>query len=210
MPLRLIGKKLGMTQIFEESGSMTPVTVIELGPNYVIQKKTPEKDGYSALQLGFRERSRKNVGKPMLGHFEKAGTSPRWHVKESRVEADELEGYEIGQELKADIFEAGQKIDVIGTSRGRGTAGTVKRHNFKVKRRTHGTHEAFRHGGSIGAGAYPGKVFKGMGMFGRLGADRTTVRNLEVVSVDADQNLLLVRGDELVECRISFFDGATY
>lgn len=194
MAIELLCRKIGMTRTFNEAGEAVQVTVLEAGPNAVLQKKTPAKDGYSAIQLGFRERSRKNIGKPMLGHFEKAGTSPRWHVKESRVEPEELESYEVGQELKADLFEVGQKIDVIGTSRGRGTAGTVKRHHFKVKRRTHGTHEAFRHGGSIGAGAYPGKVIKGMKMFGRLGAERTTVRNLEVVRVDAEQNLLVVRG----------------
>ncbi|MGI9433107.1 MAG: 50S ribosomal protein L3 [Myxococcota bacterium] len=194
MAIELLCRKIGMTRTFNEAGEALQVTVLEAGPNAVLQKKTPAKDGYAALQLGFRERSRKNVGKPMLGHFEKAGTSPRWHIKESRVEAEELESYEVGQELKADLFEAGQKIDAIGTSRGRGTAGTVKRHNYKVKRRTHGTHESHRHGGSIGAGAYPGKVIKGMGMFGRYGDERTTVRNLEVVSVDAEQNLILIRG----------------
>jgi large subunit ribosomal protein L3 len=192
--IEFLCRKIGMTRTFNEAGEAVQVTVLEAGPNAVLQKKTPEKDGYAALQLGFRERSRKNVGKPMLGHFEKSGISPRWHVKESRIAAEELDGYEVGQELKADIFEAGQKIDVVGTSRGKGTAGTVKRHNMAVKRRTHGTHEGFRHGGSIGAGAYPGRVFKGMGMFGRMGAERTTVRNLEVVRVDAEQNLLLIRG----------------
>ena len=194
MAIELLCRKIGMTRTFNEAGEAIPVTVLEAGPNAVLQKKTPERDGYAALQLGYLERSRKNVGKPMLGHFEKAGTAPRRYVKESRIEAAELEQYEVGQELGADVFEAGQKVDVVGTSRGRGTAGTVKRHNFSVKRKTHGTHEAFRHGGSIGAGSYPGKVIKGMGMFGRMGAERVTLRNLEVVRVDAERNLILIRG----------------
>jgi large subunit ribosomal protein L3 len=192
--IELLCRKIGMTRTFNEEGEAIPVTVLEAGPNAVLQKKSLERDGYSALQLGFRERSRKNVTKPMQGHFEAAKSGPRWHVKESRIPAGELDQYELGQEIKADVFEAGQRVDVIGTSRGRGTAGTVKRHNFAIKRKTHGTHEAFRHGGAIGAGAYPGKVIKGLGMFGRHGAARVTVRNLEIVRVDAEKNLLLVRG----------------
>ena len=170
------------------------MTVLEAGPNAVVQKKTVEKDGYSAVQLGFGERRRKTLSKGALGHFEKAGVSPKRYLHECRLSEEELEGIELGQELKADTFEAGQKIDVVGTSKGRGTAGTVKRHNYAIKRKTHGTHEGFRRPGAIGAGAYPGKVIKGMGMFGHMGAEQVTTRNLEVVSVDTDKNLLLVRG----------------
>ena len=194
MAIELLCKKIGMTRLFSDAGECIPVTVLEAGPNTVIQKKTLEKDGYAALQLGYAERRRKTLSKPQLGHFEKANVSPKRYVGESRVDAETLEQYEVGGTLTADIFEAGQKVDVIGTSKGRGTAGVVKRHNFAVKRKTHGTHEAFRHPGSIGAGAYPGKVIKGMGMFGRMGNARVTVRNLEVVRVDTERNLLMIRG----------------
>jgi large subunit ribosomal protein L3 len=192
--IELLCRKIGMTRLFNEEGECIPVTVLEAGPNTVIQKKTSEKDGYAALQLGYAERRRKTLSKPRLGAFEKANVSPKRFVAESRVDAETLDQYELGGTIKADIFEAGQKVDVIGTSKGRGTAGTVKRHNFAVKRKTHGTHEAFRHGGSIGAGSYPGRVIKGMGMFGRMGNARVTVRNLEVVRVDAERNLLMIRG----------------
>ena len=130
----------------------------------------------------------------MLGHFAKAKVAPKRHLRESRVSPEEAAGYEVGQELKVDLFSEGQRVDVIGKSKGRGTAGVVKRHGFKVKRRTHGTHEAFRHGGSIGAGAYPGKVIKGMPMPGRMGNERVTTRNLQVVRIDAEHNLLFLRG----------------
>jgi large subunit ribosomal protein L3 len=192
--IELLCRKIGMTRLFNDAGECIPVTVLEAGPNTVIQKKTQEKDGYTALQLGYGERRRKTLSKPQLGHFEKAKVSPKRYVRESRIDAADLEQYEVGATLTADIFEAGQKVDVIGTSKGRGTAGVVKRHKFAVKRKTHGTHESFRHPGSIGAGAYPGKVIKGMGMFGRMGNERVTVRNLEVVRVDAERNLLMVRG----------------
>jgi len=192
--IELLCRKIGMTRLFSDAGECIPVTVLEAGPNTVIQKKTEEKDRYTALQLGFFEQRRKVLSKPRLGHFEKANVSPKRYLHESRVDAETLEQHEVGGFLTADIFEAGQKVDVIGTSKGRGTAGVVKRHNFAVKRRTHGTHEAFRHPGAIGAGAYPGKVFKGMGMFGRMGNARVTVRNLEVVRVDAERNLLMIRG----------------
>jgi large subunit ribosomal protein L3 len=192
--IELLCRKIGMTRLFSDAGECIPVTVLEAGPNTVIQKKTQEKDGYAALQLGYGERRRKTLSKPRLGHFEKAKVSPKRYVGESRIDAGDLEQYEVGGTVAADIFEAGQKVDVIGTSKGRGTAGVVKRHKFAVKRKTHGTHESFRHPGSIGAGAYPGKVIKGMGMFGRMGNARVTVRNLEVVRVDAERNLLMVRG----------------
>ncbi len=194
MAIELLCRKIGMTRVFNEAGDCIPVTVLEAGPNTVVQKKTPEKDGYSALQLGFGERRRSTLQRPRLGHFEKAGVAPQRHLKECRVSEDELTQYEVGSQIRADVFEPGQKVDVIGTSKGRGTQGVVKRHNFAVKRKTHGTHEGHRRPGSIGAGAYPGRVFPGHRMYGRMGAVKVTTRNLEVVQVDPERNLVLVRG----------------
>ncbi len=194
MALELLCRKVGMTRIFTEGGECVPVTVLEAGPNTVIQKKTPERDGYAALQLGFHARRQRTVSRAQLGHFKKAGTEARRYVRECRVSAEELDAHEVGSEIGADVFESGQRVDVIGTSKGRGTAGTVKRHGFKVKRRTHGTHEGYRRPGAIGAGAYPGRVFKGQGMYGRMGNERVTTRNLLIVEVDTRQGLVLVRG----------------
>lgn len=194
MAIEFLCRKVGMTQIFKETGECIPVTILEAGPNRVIQKKTEGTDGYTALQLGLGERRESRTPKAQRGHFQKASVAPQEALRESRITAEEAEQYEVGQEIKADIFDEGQKVDVIGTSKGRGTAGVVKRHGFAVKRRTHGTHEAFRHGGAIGAGAYPGKVFKGMKMPGQLGNARVTTQNVEVVKVDADKGLLYVRG----------------
>lgn len=194
MAIELLCRKIGMTRIYTENGFSVPVTVLEAGPNTVVQKKTPERDGYAALQLGFGERRRKTLTKGELGHFERAGVAPRRHLKESRVEAAVLDEHEVGGEIGAAIFEAGQRVDAIGTSKGRGTAGVVRRHNFAVKRKTHGTHEGTRRPGSIGAGAYPGHVWKGHRMYGHMGSERVTVKNLEVVRVDPEKNLLLVRG----------------
>jgi large subunit ribosomal protein L3 len=183
-----------MTRIFDEGGLSVPVTVLEAGPNVVVQRKTPEKDGYSALQLGFGARKTRRTTKPQAGHFERAGVTPRRHLAESRVGDDEIGNFELGQELGPEVFSAGQRVDVIGTSKGRGMTGVVKRHGFKIKKKTHGTHEGFRNPGSIGAGSYPGRVIKGMNMAGRHGNSRVTTRNLEVVRVDAENHLLLVRG----------------
>lgn len=194
MAIELLCRKVGMTRIYTDEGFSIPVTVLEAGPNTVVQMKTPERDGYAALQLGFADRRRKTLPKPALGHFDKAGVAPKRHLKESRVTPEELEQHEVGAEIGASVFEAGQKVDAIGTSKGRGTAGVVKRHNFAVKRWTHGTHEGHRRPGSIGAGAFPGHVWKGHRMYGRMGSERVTVKNLEVVRVDAEKNLLLVRG----------------
>lgn len=194
MAIELLCRKLGMTRIYTDEGFSLPVTVLEAGPNTVVQKKTPEREGYSALQLGYGEQRRKTLTKPALGHFDKAGVAPRRHLKESRVAAEQLEAHEVGSELGASLFEAGQRVDAIGVSKGRGTAGVVRRHNFAVKRKTHGTHEGHRRPGSIGAGAYPGHVWKGHPMYGRMGNERVTVKNLEVVRVDPEKNLLLVRG----------------
>jgi large subunit ribosomal protein L3 len=192
--IELMCRKLGMTQIFDDDGQCIPVTVLEAGPNVVVQKKTEETDGYSAVQLGFGDRRPELFSKPERGHFEKANVAPRRHLAESRLDPADAEQYELGQEVKCDLFEAGQLVDVIGVTKGRGTAGVVKRHGFAIKRRTHGTHEFFRHGGAIGAGAWPGKVIKGLKMAGRHGNERVTHRNAKVVKVDPEQNLLFVRG----------------
>ena len=194
MAIELLCRKIGMTRIFNDTGEAIPVTDLEAGPNVVVQKKTGEKDGYTALQLGFGDRREALFSKPERGHFEKAGTAPKRHLRESRVEADEAEAHDLGSEISVEIFEEGQYVDAIGTSKGRGYSGVVRRHNFAIKKRTHGTHEAFRHAGSIGAGASPGKVIKGMKMPGQMGAERVTVRNLQVVKVEPEQNLLFVRG----------------
>jgi large subunit ribosomal protein L3 len=183
-----------MTQIFEETGEAIPVTVLDATPNRVVQKKSDDKEGYSALQLGFGECRPTRTSKAQQGHFQKAGVAPLRHLAESRISAEAAEGYEVGQEVRVEIFEKGQRVDAIGISKGRGTAGVVKRHGFAVKRRTHGTHEAFRHAGAIGAGSYPGRVFKGMKMAGRMGNERSTSLNLEVVRVDAERDLLFVSG----------------
>jgi len=192
--IELLCRKIGMTQIFEESGDAIPVTVLEASPNLVVQKKTDEKDGYTALQLGFGDRRPSGADKAQQGHFQKAGVAPKRHLAESRISAEDAQGYEVGQEIRVEIFEKGQRIDVIGFSKGRGTAGVIKRHGFSVKRRTHGTHENFRHGGSIGAGSYPGRVLKGMKMSGRMGNARITTTNLEVARVDVERGLLFVNG----------------
>ncbi|MBW2494745.1 MAG: 50S ribosomal protein L3 [Deltaproteobacteria bacterium] len=194
MTVELLCRKIGMTQIFEESGEAIPVTVLDASPNLVIQKKSEEKDGYTALQLGFGDRRPSGADKAQQGHFKKAGVAPKRYLAESRISAEDAEAYEVGQEIKVEIFEKGQRVDVIGNSKGRGTAGVIKRHGFAVKRRTHGTHENFRHGGAIGAGSYPGRVFKGMKMSGRMGNERITTLNLEVARVDAERGLLFVNG----------------
>ncbi len=194
MSIELLCKKLGMTQVFAESGEAVPVTVLEAGPNNIIQKKTQETDGYDAVQLGYGARREDLFNKAEKGHFAKSGVAPTRHLSESRLTAEEVAELEAGGELKVDLFEAGERVDAIGTSKGRGFAGVVKRHGFAIKKRTHGTHEFFRHGGSIGAGADPGKVIKGMKMAGQMGNARVTTRNLEVIKVDTERNLLFVRG----------------
>ena len=185
----LWGKKLGMTQVFDESGGVIPVTAIELGPCVITQVKTQNRDGYEALQLGIGQKKR--LTKPERGHRRKAGASSRT-LREVNVQG--AEDYEVGQVLKCDIFSAGQKVDVTGTSKGKGFAGTVKRHGFAGGPKTHGQSDRLRAPGAIGGAASPGHVFKGMRMAGRMGNDRKTVQNLEVVRVDPERNLLLVRG----------------
>ncbi len=195
MSIELLCRKLGMSQVFADSGEAIPVTVLEAGPNTVVQiKREDGPDGYTAVQLGFGERRGNLFNKPARGHFDKAGVEPQRFILESRLTIDEAEGLEVGQELKADLFEPGQHVDAIGTSKGRGFTGVVKRHGFKIKKRTHGTHEYFRHPGSIGAGAWPGRVFKGGRQAGQMGNARVTVQNLEVVRVDPEKNLIFVRG----------------
>jgi large subunit ribosomal protein L3 len=185
----LWGKKIGMTQIFDESGGVIPVTAIEVGPCVITQVKTLDRDGYEALQLGVGQKKRLN--KPERGHRRKSGASSR-ALREVRV--DGADNYQPGQVLKADIFEAGQKVDVTGTSKGKGFAGTVKRHGFAGGPKTHGQSDRLRAPGAIGGAASPGRVFKGMRMAGHMGNERKTVQNLEVVRVDPERNLLLVRG----------------
>ncbi len=194
MAIELMCRKLGMSRIFNEAGECIPVTVLEAGPNAVLQHRTPERDGYSALQLGFGARRRKVLSKAMLGHFDKANSAPKRWVHECRVAPDVVAQHAVGSELKADLFAEGQRVDVIGTSKGRGTAGVVKRYHFAMQKWTHGTHEGRRRPGSIGANTYPGHVWKGKRMYGRMGDERVTTRNLVVVRVDAAKNLVLVRG----------------
>ncbi len=194
MSIQILCRKVGMTQIFVESGECIPVTVLQADPNRVVQKKTEAKDGYTALQVGTGSRRDKLATKAELGHFQKASVATPRQLVECRVTAEEAEGFEVGQEIKVDVFEKGQRVDIAGISKGRGTAGVVKRHNYKVKRRTHGTHESHRHAGAIGAGSYPGRVIKGMKMPGRMGNANVTTHNLEVVDFDAENGLLFIRG----------------
>ena len=188
----LIGKKIGMTQLFGEKGVVIPVTVLEVGPCAVVQKKTTEKDGYNAVQLGFGDMKVNRVNKPMKGHFAKADVAPKKVLKEFRL-AD-IESVNVGDILKADIFAAGEKVDVSGTSKGKGYAGAIKRWNFGRLKETHGTGPVARHQGSMGACSDPSRVFKGKKMPGHLGAEKVTVQNLDVVKVDAENNLIAVKG----------------
>jgi large subunit ribosomal protein L3 len=185
----MIGRKVGMTQVFDETGAVHPATVIECGPNVVTQIKTKEKDGYEAVQLGFELDKRLN--KPELGHRQASGFHSR-HLRE--VTATSLDGLEVGQVIKSDLFERGQLVDVTGTSKGRGFQGGVKRHGFRGGPKTHGQSDRQRAPGSIGASATPGRVWKGMKMAGRMGNDRVTQLNMEVLQVDPDRNLLVIKG----------------
>ncbi len=187
----IIGKKIGMTQIFTEDGTVIPVTVVEAGPLKVIQKKTVENDGYNAIQVGFMDIKENKVNKPLKGHFDKSGVEYKKYIKEFTVE--NVDEFEIGQEIKADIFEQGDKIDVVGTSKGKGTQGPIRRHNYSRGPESHGS-KYHRAGGARAAAAYPGRVFKGTKGMGRMGNERVTVQNLEVVRVDSDRNLLLIKG----------------
>lgn len=190
----LIGRKVGMTQIFSDEGDVIPVTALEAGPCWVTQKKTPERDGYSAVQLGFGEKKMKRTTKPLRGHFEKAGVAPKRWLREFRVDVQELDALQEGQEITGDILAGLRYVDVIGTSKGRGFSGVMKRHNFGGKNASHGTHESFRGGGAVGAGADPGRIFKNTRMAGQYGNARITTQNLEVVQYLENQNLLFVKG----------------
>ena len=188
----LIGKKVGMTSIFDENGKNIPCTVIEAGPCVVTQVRTEEVDGYSALQLGFDDKAEKRVNKAQMGHFKKAGSSPKKKV----IEFQDFEGeHKLGDTLGVDLFAEGEFVDVIGTSKGKGFQGVVKRHGFAgVGQATHGQHNRLRAPGSIGAASYPARVFKGMKMAGRMGGDRVTVQNLKVLKIVPEKNLLVVKG----------------
>ena len=188
----LLGKKLGMTQVWDESNKLVPVTVVEITPNVVTQLRTPEVDGYSAVQIAYGQIDPRKVTKPLTGHFDKAGVTPRRHLTELRTE--DTSEYSLGQELTVDMFEPGKKVDVMGTSKGKGFAGVMKRHNFKGVSSSHGSHRNHRKPGSIGASSTPSRVFKGMRMAGRMGGDRVTVLNLTVHSVDLEKGILLVKG----------------
>jgi len=194
MSLELIGRKLGMTQIFTASGDRVPVTVIQAGPCTVVQKKSDESDGYCALQLGFADKKPKHTPKGMQGHFAKAKTAPKRVLVEVPVEAKELASYELGQEVTCQGYEAGQRVDVIGTSKGRGFTGVVKRHGFPTRSDSHGNHESFRHGGAVSSGTFPGRIKKGLRMAGHSGNARVTQLNLRVERVDLEKNLIYVRG----------------
>jgi len=185
----IVGKKLGMTQVFDERGNVVPVTVIQAGPCPVVQVKTMENDGYEAVQLGYGDIRVKKVNKPMKGHFDKSGTAPKRHLKEFA-----LDGLQVGDIVKAGVFESGEKVDVVGTSKGKGTAGVIKRWNFSRIKETHGSGPVHRHGGSLGACSTPSRVMKGKKMAGRLGHERVTIQNLTVIKVDDDNNLLAIKG----------------
>ena len=188
----LIGKKIGMTQIFDEAGNAIPVTVVEAGPCVVTQKKTMENDGYEAIQVGFGDVKVNRVNKPMKGHFNKADVAPKKTLKEFRLE--DIESVNVGDILKADTFAVGDVVDVKGTSKGHGTAGAIKRWNFSRLRMTHGTGPNHRHAGSLGACSSPSRVFKGKKMAGHYGHETVTVQNLTVAKVDAENNLIAIKG----------------
>ena len=191
MKKAIMAKKVGMTQVFSETGEVIPVTVLQAGPCYVLQVKTVEKDGYEAVQLGYGEINEKNVNKPLKGHFEKAGVKPVRKIKEFRF--DDCSGYETGNEIKADVFEAGDKIDITGVSKGKGFQGAIKRHGQSRGPMGHGS-MYHRRPGSMGSTSTPGRVFKGKRLPGHMGANTITIQNLEVVAVDLDKNVILVKG----------------
>ena len=188
----LLGKKLGMTQVWDENNRMIPVTVVEAGSNIVTQVKTLDTDGYSAIQVAYGSIDSRKVNQPAAGHFAKAGITPRRHLTEIRTE--DAATYEVGQELGVEVLEVGAKIDVVGTSKGKGFAGHMKRHGFHGVGASHGAHRNHRKPGSIGATTTPGRVFKGTRMAGRMGTDRVTTLNLTLHAVDAERGLLLIKG----------------
>ncbi|QFU93986.1 50S ribosomal protein L3 [Amycolatopsis sp. YIM 10] len=188
----ILGTKLGMTQVFDENNRMVPVTVVQAGPNVVTQVRTQDKDGYSAVQLAFGAVDPRRVNKPRTGHFDKAGVTPRRHLAELRT--TDADGYEVGQEITAEVFPAGSVVDITGTTKGKGYAGVMKRHGFKGQGASHGAQAVHRKPGSIGGCATPGRVFKGLRMAGRMGSARVTTQGLTVHDVRADEGLLLIKG----------------
>ena len=192
MKKAIIGKKIGMTQIFDETGKVTPVTVIEAGPCVVVQKKTMETDGYEAIQMGYGDLKPNRVNKPMKGHFAKGDVAPKKHLKEFRM--DDCAALNVGDIVKADVFETGDYVDVSGISKGKGFAGVIKRYNNHRLKETHGTGPVARQSGSMGACSTPSRIFKGKKMPGQMGAEKVTVQNLTVVKIDAENNLIAVKG----------------
>lgn len=188
----IIGKKIGMTQIFDESGKVIPVTVVEAGPCVVVQKKTVENDGYAAVQVGYGDVKVQRMNKPMKGHFEKADVAAKKTLKEFRLEG--CDALNVGDVIKADTFAVGDSVDVSGTSKGKGFAGAIKRHNQHRLKETHGTGPVHRQAGSMGACSSPSRIYKGKGMAGHMGAEKVTVQNLEIVKVDIENNLIAVKG----------------
>ena len=188
----LLGTKLGMTQVWDSNNNLIPVTVVQADSNVVTKLITEERDGYTAVQIGYGQIDPRKVTKPLAGHFEAAGVTPRRHLVELRT-ADAAE-YTAGQELSVEVFEAGQKVDVVGTSKGKGFAGVMKRHNFHGVGASHGAHKNHRKPGSIGGASTPGRVFRGQKMAGRMGAERVTTQNLTIHAIDAEKNLLLIKG----------------
>jgi large subunit ribosomal protein L3 len=188
----LLGEKLGMTQVWDENNRVVPVTVVKAGPCVVTQVKNPEQDGYSSVQIAFGAIDPRKVNKPASGHFAKAGVTPRRHLVELRT--DDASDYSVGQELAVDTFEAGQTIDVVGTTKGKGYAGVMKRHGFHGVSSSHGAHKNHRKPGSIGGCATPGRVFKGMRMAGRMGSNKQTTQNLTIHAVDAENGIILIKG----------------
>ena len=195
MGLGLIAKKLGMTQLFAEDGTLIPVTVMQAGPCRVVQKKSVDSDGYNSFQIGFGEvKKAERTNKPLSGHFKKANLAPMKRLREFRVNEEELGSYDVGSDIPVDIFKPGDFVDISGVSIGKGFAGVMKRHNFSGAPAGHGTHEFFRHGGSIGQNMTPGRTLKGMKMPGHMGACKVTVQSLKVVEVRGDTNLIMIRG----------------
>ena len=188
----ILGTKLGMTQVWDENNLLVPVTVVQADSNVITQLRNAEVDGYTAVQIGYGQIDPRKVTKPLAGHFEAAGVTPRRHVVELRT--SDAETYAAGQELSVEIFAAGQKVDVVGTSKGKGFAGVMKRHGFAGGNASHGAHKNHRKPGSIGGASTPGRVFQGQKMAGRMGAERVTTQNLTVHAVDAEKNLLLIKG----------------
>lgn len=188
----LLGRKLGMTQVWDEDGKVVPLTVVQVGKNVVTQVRTEENDGYSAVQIGFEDIDPRRVTKPLLGHFEKAGVTPKRHLAEFRTAA--AADFAVGSELAADTFQVGQKVDVSGNTKGKGFAGVMKRHGFAGGPASHGAHKIHRKPGSIGACATPGRIFRGQRMAGRMGGEKRTVQNLIVQGVDTERGLLLIKG----------------